>query len=109
MKKGKDEAIRGLRECCRQIESLKGRQAFSPEFTAWRRETESLIDKLFGREGTVLEDFRAIYYTPIFLTCRMGDEAFTEAYREGLEKARVLLSGLCSSLSTRGHHGFSPT
>jgi hypothetical protein len=91
-KKRKDnEAIRGLRECCRRIESLKDKPAFSPEFTAWRLETESLIEKLFGREAAILEDFRAIYYTPIFLTCRMRDEAFAEAYREGLEQARKMI------------------
>jgi hypothetical protein len=91
MRKMNDEAVRGLRECCGRIESLKDKPAFSPEFAAWRRETESLIEKLFGREAAVLEDFRAIYYTPIFLTCRMGDEAFAEAYREGLEQARKLI------------------
>ncbi len=91
MKTGNKEAIGELRECCRRIEALKDRPAFSPEFTAWRRDTESLIEKLFGPEAAALEDFRAIHYTPIFLTCRMGDEAFNEAYREGLEQARKMI------------------
>jgi len=67
------QAIKGLEDCCKRIEPLKNKPAFTPEFAAWRRETESLIEKLFGHEATVLEEFRAIHYTPVFLTCRMGD------------------------------------
>lgn len=97
MKTGNKEAIGELRECCRRIEALKDKPPFSTEFTAWRRGTESLIEKLFGPESTALEEFRAIHYTPIFLACRMGDEAFNEAYREGLEQARkMIVSGIDS-------------
>lgn len=98
MRKKDKQLIRELQECCRRIESLKERPAFSPEFTAWRRETESLLEDLLGPEATVLEDFRAIYYTPVFLTCRMGDEAFTDAYREGLEQAGKLIDALMGTI-----------
>ncbi len=91
MNKINKEAIRELLECCRRIEALTDKPAFSTEFTAWRRETESLIEKLFGPEAAALEEFRAICYTPLCLTCRMGDEAFTEVYREGLEQARKMI------------------
>ena len=109
MKKRKDEAVKGLRECCRRIESLKSKPASSPEFLSWRKDTEELLNEIFGVESAEAREFNSIYYTPLFLTCRMGDEAFAEACREGLEKAERLLSGLCSRLSSRGHGGPSPS
>jgi len=63
----------------------------SPEFRAWRKRTEETLEVLFSRDSSNVQDFNAIYYTPVFLTCRMGDEAFDEAYRNGLEEARVFL------------------
>lgn len=63
----------------------------SREFVLWRRQTEASLKALYGEESTEVQDFNAIYYAPVFLTCRMGDEAFEEAYRNGLEEARRLL------------------
>jgi hypothetical protein len=73
------------------IEKLGKMSSASPEFTTWRRETEEILKALFGEDSVEVQDFNAIYYTPVFLTCRMGDEAFEEAYRNGLEEARVFL------------------
>lgn len=64
----------------------------SPEFRAWRKRTEETLEVLFGRDSSEVQDFNAIYYTPVFLTCRMGDEDFLEAFHRGLEEARSLLA-----------------
>ena len=74
------------------IEKLGKASSASPEFTTWRRETEEILKALFGENSVEVQEFNAIYYTPVFLTCRMGDEAFGEAFRKGLEEARVFLS-----------------
>ncbi|OPY08497.1 MAG: hypothetical protein A4E67_00964 [Syntrophaceae bacterium PtaB.Bin038] len=73
------------------IDRLKGQTAASGEFGRWRKQTEATLKALCGEESSEVQDFNAIYYAPVFLTCRMGDEAFEEAYRKGLEEARRLL------------------
>jgi hypothetical protein len=85
------------------IEGLKGKSAVSAEFSMWRVQTEETLKALYGGGSAEVQDFNAIYYTPVFLTCRMGDEAFDEAFHKGLEEARNFLSGLCIRLSSRGH------
>ena len=66
----------------------------SREFILWRRQTEETLKALYGEESPEVQDFNAIYYSPVFLTCRMGDKAFEEAYRNGLEEARRFLERL---------------
>lgn len=76
------------------IDGLKGKTASAEEFVRWRRQTEDTLKALYGEASAEVQDFNAIYYSPLFLSCRMGDEAFDEAYRNGLEEARVLLLSL---------------
>lgn len=73
-----------------EIDGLTAQQPCSPQFNSWRKATEGLIMNAFG-EGKELEDFNAIFYTPLFLICRMNDAVFKEAYLKGLEEARLLL------------------
>ncbi|MEN6464785.1 MAG: hypothetical protein ABFD62_06360 [Syntrophaceae bacterium] len=83
-----------------EINGLAGLQPCSPAFNLWRKSTGDLILQIFG-EGRELESFNAIFYTPLFLSCRMNDSAFTEAYRKGLEEARALLAGFCLTLAVQ--------
>jgi hypothetical protein len=85
------------------IEGLKGKSAVSAEFSMWRRQAEDTLKVLYGEGSSEVQEFNAIYYTPVFLTCRMGDEAFDEAFRNGLEEARNFLSGLFIRCSSGGH------
>ncbi len=80
------------------IDGLKGKTAASGEFIQWRRQTEGTLKALYGEESTEVQDFNAIYYSPVFLTCRMSDEAFHESYRNGLEEARRLLQACMKTL-----------
>jgi hypothetical protein len=92
-----DERVQVRNKLQRQIdaiEKLGKASSASPEFMTWRRETEDVLKKLFGEDSAEVQDFNSIYFTPVFLTCRMGDEAFDEAYRNGLEEARVFLLSL---------------
>jgi len=61
--------------------------------------TEELLMQAFGN-GRELESFNAIFYTPLFLSCRMNDSTFTEAFRKGLQEARMLLEGILRRLSS---------
>jgi len=74
------------------IDGLHGKSAVSAEFSTWRRQTEETLKVLFGENSAEVQEFNAIYYTPVFLTCCMGDEVFDEAFRSGLAEARLLLS-----------------
>ncbi len=80
------------------IEGLKGKSAVSAEFSTWRVQTEETLKALYGVGSSEVQDFNAIYYTPVFLTCRMGDEAFEEAFRNGLDEAEDLLKNALSKV-----------
>jgi hypothetical protein len=84
------------------IDGLKGKTAASGEFVRWRKQTEEALKALYGEESTEVQDFNAIYYSPVFLTCRMSDEAFHEAYRNGLEQACVLLMSMTDPIMRQG-------
>ena len=84
------------------IGELKGKSAVSVDFSMWRRQTENILKALFGENSAEVQDFNAIYYTPVFLTCCMGDEAFDEAFRGGLAEARLLLLSLLEKIKRTG-------
>jgi hypothetical protein len=88
------EMKKKLKKYIDAIDGLNMKTAASGEFVRWRRQTEETLKALYGEESAEVQDFNAIYYSPVFLTCRMGDEAFDEAYRNGLDEARVLLLSL---------------
>ena len=80
------------------IGALTGKSAVSVEFSTWRVQTEETLNATFGKDSAEVQEFNAIYYTPVFLTCCMGDEAFDEAFRKGLEEARVFLLSLMEKI-----------
>jgi len=86
-----------LRNLAGQIHAIAGLRPLSPyveEFREWHAATEQLLAAAWGESGRPVEDFRSILYSPLFLSCRSGDAAFDEAYREGLQQAEKLLRGL---------------
>jgi len=84
-----------LEKRCREITGLlRQADAYSPSFQAWRQDVESLLRTLFGADSEPLERFHAIYYTPLFLSCRIDLDVFPEAFRDGLAEARRLLQEL---------------
>jgi hypothetical protein len=84
------------------IDGLRGKTAVSGEFGEWRKRTEETLNAIFGKDSAEVQEFNAIYYTPVFLTCCMGDEAFDEAFRGGLEEARDLLLSLMEKIRRPG-------
>jgi len=84
------------------IEKLGKESSASQEFMTWRRETEDVLKELFGENSAEAQEFNAIYYSPVFLSCRMGDEAFDEAFRCGLAESRLLLLSLVEKIRRPG-------
>jgi hypothetical protein len=93
------------KEIERQIVAMEGlneKSAVSAEFADWRKRTEETLKALFGENSAEVQEFNAIYYTPVFLTCCMGDEAFDEAFRCGLAESRLLLLSLLEKIRRPG-------
>jgi hypothetical protein len=93
------------KEIERQIVAMEGlneKSAVSAEFSTWRVQTEETLNALFGKDSAEAQEFNAIYYTPVFLTCCMGDEAFDEAFRSGLAEARHLFLSLLEKIRRPG-------
>jgi hypothetical protein len=93
------------KEIERQIVAMEGlneKSAVSAEFSTWRVQTEEALNALFGKDSAEVQEFNAIYYTPVFLTCCMGDEAFDEAFRSGLAEARLFLLSLLEKIRRPG-------
>lgn len=86
----------------RAIDGLAGTSSVSGEFIRWRRQTEGVLKTLCGEDSPEVRAFNAIYFTPVFLTCRMGDEAFDEAFRNGLDEARGVLLSIRDRITARG-------
>jgi hypothetical protein len=84
------------------IDGLRGKTAVSGEFGEWRKRTEETLRDLFGEDSVEVQEFNAIFFTPVFLTCRMGDEAFDEAFRGGLAEARLFLQSLMEKIRQPG-------
>jgi hypothetical protein len=90
----KEASLRNLADRIRAISVLRPLSPYAEEFREWRTSVECLLAEFWGENGRPVEDFRAILYTPLFLSCRTGDAAFDETYREGLREAETLLRGL---------------
>ena len=84
------------------IDGLSGTSSVSGDFVRWRRQTEATLKALYGEDSAEVQAFNAIYFTPVFLSCRMGDGAFDEAYRKGLEEARDFLLSIRDRITPRG-------
>jgi hypothetical protein len=97
----KDELTIRLKEQIDNIGAFKKGFPVSPEFMVWRKETEEVLRRLFGEDSPEVRDFSEIYYTPIFLSCRMDDEAFEDAFRNGIEEAGDLLSRMLATCGKR--------
>lgn len=93
-----EDAINKLDRQIDKIDFLESKTSYDPEFTKWHVETENLIDEIFEDETHYLDDFNSIYFTPLFLSCKIDDSTFREAYLGGLEEARSLLLFLVEEL-----------
>ena len=80
-----------LERSLREIENLRKASPYDEAFRRWREETEGVLSRLFGAASPLLEHFRGILFTPLFLTCRCDDRLFSEAYENGLREARDLV------------------
>ena len=87
----KERAIEKLNQQIEAIPKLKQQESFSPEFTKWRRDTQVLIEKIFGEGTRHIKDFGKINFSVVIASNLTPPSAFQEAYRDGLDKAKSIL------------------
>jgi hypothetical protein len=92
------DAVSRLNTLIDHIDVLESKTPYSPEFMKWHGDAENLIEELFVDRRHYVDDFNAIYFTPLFLSCRTDDSAFQDAYHGGLDEARRFLSFLIDEL-----------
>ena len=80
-----------LRGQLEKIPGLRKVSFYTQEFGNWHKETGELMEKVFGGNSHVCQDFQAVMFTPLFLSCRGGDTVFAEAYQQGLTEVQALL------------------
>ena len=79
-------------------QEIQGFKRFGPEWQAWKRDTEVLIEKVFPKSPRNLKDFTKISYAVQFWTIETPESADIEAYNQGLETARHYLTSMIREL-----------
>lgn len=98
----KDNPITKLEQQVEQIALLKKKERFSQEYKKWHRDTEVAIEKIFGRDGRHLEDFKKIQFAPIAFSTGTPDSFFDDCYFEGLDDAKSTLESMIDELREYG-------
>ena len=77
---------------------LQQKSRFCPEWKAWQRDTEVLIEKVFSENSRNLKDFSDISYSVGVWYTGMPESKNVEAYNQGMETAREFLSSMIHEL-----------
>lgn len=86
-----DDAIRRLKGQLDQVESLKAGPRFSSDFKKWYRDTEIIIERVFGQGTRHGKDFTSIHYNLRAYSSGTHDSAFDGAFIKGLNNAASVL------------------
>lgn len=94
----KELAIEKLTKQASLIDILKEKERFSPEFKKWHRDTQVVIEKIFGGDTRHIKDFNAIHYTFVRYSTRTPEYKFQEMFIKGLEAARSIINSLIQEI-----------
>ena len=73
----KKEAIERFQNQIRHIEQLMTKSRKDPEFKKWKRNTEVLIENVFGEDKRHIKDFNSIRYSLGAWTSSTPDSEYT--------------------------------
>ncbi len=97
----RDDAIAGLERQRAIIAELRGKNRELPEFIKWKRDTEIVIEHVFGGGGRHEADFSEIRFRPS--TFGIPDEwREASAYARGLDTAGAVLGSMIDELKEYG-------
>ena len=96
---------RAIELLTKQIEfanNLRNQEKFSSDFKKWKRDTEIIIEKVFGDSTRHLNDFDKIDYSLSFSFSDTPDWEFQEAYLNGINEAQTVLSSMIDEINEFG-------
>lgn len=94
----KSEATRRLTVQLEQVEALRARPRFSPEFKKWYRDTEVLIEKVFGEGSRHAKDFTSVHYEMMAWSSNTPDSEHTRAFSQGLNDVKPVLQSFITEI-----------
>lgn len=89
----------------RQIEAianLSGLESHTPEFKKWKRNTEIVIEKIFGKPSRHLKDFLKISFDPGLYYQGMSPDSGLRACQSGLKGAQAILESMIEEIQEFG-------
>lgn len=94
----KEQYIQKLERQIELITHLKTIKSFSTDFKKWYRDTEILIERIFGKGTRHISDFTDIRYSLMVFSLDTPDYEFERAYRSGLDEAKVILESFIQEI-----------
>ena len=95
----KEKAIEKLHQQISVISELKKKVRFCPEFKKWHRDTQVLIEKIFGEGNRHTKDFDKIRFSLTILTNHDPESFRQEAYQDGLDHADSILRSFIDEIN----------
>lgn len=89
-----DTAIEKLEEKITRIASLRSQSRFCPQYKKWHRETEVLLQRIFGSASYQVSDFTNIGFVYRGMHVVGDPVPFENRYREALEEAEAILTSI---------------
>lgn len=86
----KDQAISRLQQQVNEISKIKTH----PDFKKWRRDTEVVIEKIFGQETRHNKDFSDSFFSLDMAISYSSASEFLQVFIKGIEDARAVIQSL---------------
>lgn len=99
MKFSKKDALARIQKKIDEASELQRRSRKNPDFTKWKRDTEVLLQYVFGSDGRHVGEFTTIEYGLRVFTSRTTDADFETAFKRGMERARATLESMHTEIS----------
>jgi hypothetical protein len=94
----RSKSVERLKRQIAAIEQLRNKYEQWDEFKKWHRDTEVVIEKIFGSTGRHLRDFDEINYSPMVVTNSTTDEDYRRRYLSGLDEAKAVLESFIGEI-----------
>lgn len=94
--KKKLELLEGIKN---KIDNFYTQKRFSPEFNVWKSQAEIILSNIFPDDIRYVDNFKNINYSLYCFTTSTSESEFDEAYRAGLDEAKVLIESYIENLA----------
>lgn len=90
----KKRALERIRRQMALIDDVGKHPRFSPTFKKWKRDTEVMLEHVFGGETRHVKDFNEVSYAPMAFFSGTPDRVFDDRFREGLDHSKQVLESM---------------